>query len=265
MKEKNTEKETKQKSGYGVRPPLISFEGSINAIKDVANIGGESSSRDAFVTIFDNSTASTNFLYKLSALKKFGLITFDKSSYEFTDLARRIVKPDSLADEQRAIYEAFCQHETLVKIWENYKGKLLPQRDYVANWIENNLKIPAEFKSTWADYFIEAAKFAQIIIERGESGSSQVLFEPQIQQSIVNEEKPKDAPKEEKIVEKPVNTLTAIIESEHWGILNQRKISGNRKAIFAIPDELSQEDIETLRVILKGIDAGLDGLKKYEQ
>ena len=37
----------------------------------------------------------------------------------------------------------------------------------------------------------------------------------------------------------------------------------NREAFFAIPDELTQEDIDTLRVILKGIDTSLEGLKRH--
>jgi hypothetical protein len=44
-----------------------------------------------------------------------------------------------------------------------------------------------------------------------------------------------------------------------------KSISNNRKAIFAIPEDLTQQDIDSLRIVIKGIDVQLEGLKKNEK
>ena len=261
------DKEQKQRIGYGVRLPIISLEESINAIKQVSRIGGESGSLDAFVTVFDNSRSSSTFTYKLAVLKNYGLITFDKLYYQLTEAGKRIVTPESMADEYNTIYEALKANEILFKIWENYKGKLFPMREYVAHFIENKCGIPAELKQAWADYFIAAARFSRILVERGESGSLHLLYEPQVIQEESESIIPAVAIPQSSNLPSSSREKSALVESVdsmEWGSINKPKLSNGRTAIFAIPDELADQDIEKLRVIIKGIEAGLDGLKKQQ-
>lgn len=205
-------------------------------------------------------------------MKKFGLIAAQGDLYSLTDLGQRIVQPQSAENEAQAIFEAFCKYEILAKVWETYKGKLLPQTEYLANHFETNYGISAERKDLWPPYFIEAAKFAGLLHER-ETGSYQVLMgAPSGKKEPLEEplnvkpsmEPPKAESQLEALVRTPSLPNIGVTEGEHWGILSQRRISGNRKAVIAIPDELLQEDIDMLKQILKGIDMQLDGLKKYE-
>ena len=53
--------------------------------------------------------------------------------------------------------------------------------------------------------------------------------------------------------EKPQGVDT-FVESVQWGILNQPRLSGNRRAIIAIPNELTQEDIDRIKSLLKGVE-----------
>lgn len=265
MTSQKIDKETKKRIGYGVKLPLVSLQESVKAVKEAAQLGGESGSLDAFAKVFKNSRSSSTFYYKLSVLKNFGLINFDKLNYQLTDLGRRIVTPESMADEYKAIHEALCENEILAKVWENYKGKLLPAPEYVANFIEKSCEIPQNLKKQWADYFIAAAQFAQIIVERG--GSTHVLYEPQIMpinleetKSITETSQSSNLPS----VNREQVSFVDSVDSLEWGSINKPKLSNGRNAIFAIPDELSDQDIEKLKVILKGIEAGLDGLKKQE-
>jgi hypothetical protein len=191
-------------------------------------------------------------------------------SYELTSVGERIAQPQSSEDVDQAIFESFLKLDILKDTWENYRGKLLPQREYLANFIEKNLGIPQSLKLDWADYFISSAQHARLLKEReAGSGSYQVLNQPlpSVLKVMVSDiGKAGDTALVEPTQEvKPTLSDSLGIESQHWGILNQRKISGNRKAVIAIPDELTQQDIESLKTLLKNIEPMLDGLKKSEE
>lgn len=260
MNEQKSKNATKR-IGYKVRVPSMSFADAIQNIKLVSTLGGQEGSMDALSQVTGNSTSSSVFHQKIATLRSFGLITTDSGNYKLTPISMQIAQPDSQAAEQNGVFEALQAHELLNRILQNYKGKILPQKEFLANHIESSYGIPSKLKLGWANYFISAAKFVGILYER-ESGSFQVFAEPYPYRGSVS-----DAPQETTVEPQStqpqttqIKPMDSIIESSHWGILNQRKVSGNRKAIFAIPDDLSIADIEKIKMILKGIEASLDGL-----
>lgn len=264
----------KERIGYGVKVPYLSFEESVKITKEVCRLSGFDGSIDVLSKVTGNSTSSSSFVFKVRVLKGYGLLTVQDNSYSLTDIGKRVAKAESPQDEVQAIFEAFCKHDTLSKVWENYKGKILPQSEYLANHFETNYGIPANLKESWAQYFVEAAKYAGLLDTR-ESGSYQVRLQPTVEKKADIEhptngksstESPTRRPEThvESLTKNPSLPAIEVTEGEHWGILSQRRISGNRKAVIAIPDELLPEDIEMLKVILKGIDMQLDGLKKSE-
>lgn len=252
--------------GYGVKIPILSFGDTLRIVREVSRVGGLDGMFDALSQVTGNSLSSSSFQLKLGVLKNFGFITTQGSNYSLTEVGRRLAQPSSPDEESSAIFEAFRKLEVLSKVFDNYKGKILPQKDYLANYIEKNLNIPTQLKHGWADYFIDAAKVVSVLHER-EGGSYQVLSQPSKLQnpipsngegSVGQVVEPQESPPARAM--SPVSGL--LTTDYHWGILNQRRVSGNRKAIFAIPDELSTADIEALKLILKGIEASLDGLKE---
>ncbi|MGD1044592.1 MAG: hypothetical protein ABR936_04575 [Bacteroidota bacterium] len=268
MSGQNKQKEdgSKERVGYGVKIPPISFQEAIEIIKRVASSAGFQGDFDALSRVTGNTASSSTLLYKVYALKSFGLLTFQNKTYIITEIGQRISQPASIEEEITFVFEAFQKHEMLRKTWENYATKILPQPEYLANFFEKNFGIPQKLKLDWANYFTDAARYAGLLMDR-ETGGYQVLSNPSKADWLDAQGKLKVpdnsiSSKEKESKEKTPKSAFEFSE-EHWGILNQRKISGDRKAIFAIPDELTQEDIDMVRVILKGIDAGLEGLKKY--
>lgn len=259
------ESASKTTRSYGVRVPILSFQELIELLETIYRTAGEDSSLDALARIMGNTPSSSTFRMKLHVLRGFGLIARSESGYSFSELAKKIVQPQSAEERSHAIHDAFSQNEYLKAIWEKHKGKILPKPEFLANYILS-LSIPNELKASWANYFIEGAKFAGILSERGE-GMYQVLSEPlpsskaEAETKVTEVTPPPLLPPAKTQV---TNLGIEGVEGKHWGILNQRSISGGRKAIFAIPDELTQQDIDTLRFLLKSIDTGLDGLKKHE-
>jgi hypothetical protein len=261
------DKRQKERVAYGLKVPTLTFQEAIQIVKDTARLGGLAGSFDALGKTTGNSTSSSNFEYKVSALKSYGLLTIQNGDmYALTDIGKRIVQPQSPEEESAAIVEAFTTHTVLSRIWENYKGKVLPQKEYLANYIGKSLQVPNALSFQWAVYFYEAASFAKILDVR-ESGSVQVLSRPlnlRVFTAEITEpiEPPVIEPKPFPIPQSPQPQSFSSLDEEHWGLLNKKKISKDRRAIFAIPDELTQQDIDSLRIVIKGIDSMLDGLKK---
>jgi hypothetical protein len=260
------------KVSYGINVPWISFEESISIIKRLVPIGGLQGSQDALSHVMGNSLRSSSYVLKVRALRQFALIDIKEKDYNLSDLAQQIVQPDSEERSTQALFDSFNSHKILRRIWENYRGKILPKEEYLSNWISLNLNIPKDVANSWAKYFMSAARYLNLLHERPD-GAYQVLNQISFQKSDAIPEKDEDRQSNSNIspleLSKPIENLQKrsigeFVESEEWGILNQRKVSGNRKAIFAIPDELSEKDIELIKTILKGIEASLDGLRKSD-
>jgi hypothetical protein len=269
---KTNEPQPKDRIGYGVKIPTVSFEDAIRIIKEVARVGGMDGGFDALSTVTQNTVSSSTLLYKVYALKGFGLLTFQGKTYSLTELGRNIVQPESAEQEGRSIVESFSNHTILNKVWDNYKGKILPQREYLANYFEKNLEIPAKLKLGWADYFIAAAMFARLLHER-ESGSYQVLSTPISGIAAPNKEEQQKSPSKTtdqavgimpRQAKAPDSGYESHFEGLSGGLFYQKKISDNRKAMIYIPEDLTESDIVMIRAIIKSVDAGLEGLKRHE-
>lgn len=274
MTDKNNNNEnTKARIGYGVKIPTISFEEAIQITKIAGSKAGESNSIDVLSRITGNSSSSSTFSKKVAALRNFGLFEVDKSEYSLTEIGKQIATPESFEQQARAIIQAFLNQENLRKIWDAFKGKRLPQIEYLANAIVKILDVPAELKLSWAEYFVEAGKYTGLLEER-ETGSFQVLtgYTPVFKLEKEPDKKDNDVKKDSENEKQDTamslpknNTVDPLgIMEQSWGILNIKTISNNRKAIFAIPENLSEQDINSLKVFLQGIEVQLDGLKKFD-
>jgi len=253
----------------GLNIPLLSFEEVIELTKITYTKAGYNNSLDALSRITGNSSSSSTFIKKIQALRNFGVFYFDKSNYNLTEIGEKIAKPESFDEQAEAIVQAFLKQENLKKIWENFKGKRLPQEEFLENSIQKILGLPDELKQKWAEYFVEAGKYAGLLEER-DLGSYQVL-----QSYVKTINNPTKVADDIKITEhinvqienpesKPIKSDQNNLSNENFGINSTKIISENRKAYFMIPDQLTQQDIDALKVVLKGIELQIEGLKKFE-
>lgn len=267
-KPNDTRKPVVLRPHYGKKLPALSLEEAITIIKKVVSIGGISGSLDALAKVMDNSRSSSTFDQKLAALKKFGLVGSDKDNYNLTQIGSGIATPESPEQEQSAIQKAFSNLDFFNKIWENYKAKILPQRDFLANWIESNLKIPSDLKLQWADYFILAGKYARILDER-ESGAIHVLSG-----FALTSREPESKPVERVLPtngenEKPQEPIVARRaesqqDDDESGVRLQRILSNGKTAKIFIPENLSEFDIKVLQTLFEAAKNMLDGLIRLE-
>ncbi|MGA7159894.1 MAG: hypothetical protein WBZ48_02760 [Bacteroidota bacterium] len=215
--------QTKDRIGWGVKVPIISFQDAILFTKELCNMGGFDGTLDALSQVVGNTRSSSSFTAKLSALKNFFLLgTPDKESYSLTDLGRRIGSPTSSDDEKEAMVEALMKLDTIKTIFENYKGKVLPQREYLANAIVK-LGVPPLIKTQWADYFIEATNFVGLILAR-EGGGYQLMSSPIKYANAI--------PAQSQPVIEPVDT-SSLPPTQRAIELTQRKI--DEEAMLRVP------------------------------
>ena len=259
--------------GYGVKVPIISFEEAVGAIEKTGRQAGMDGTLDDLSKILGNTRTSSTFILKTRVLRSFDLISVSEENYHVTSIGQSIIQPISPGERERAKFQAFLNHEVLKSLFENYKGKLLPQREYLGNFIRTSLKIPDALRLEWADYFLKAAEYVGLLHHR-ENGALQVMAFPSVSGEITaavqgEENKPEQTTTKEGQAPRPIPSeedgLASVVSRVQWGILNQRTLSSNRRAIFAIPDELTDGDIQALRQIIKGIEAGLDGLRKIDE
>lgn len=221
--------------GYGVKPPIISLDEAVKIIKETYRKGGLINSLDTLATVMDNSVSSSTFNQKVSTLKNFGLISQIDDKYSITGLGQKVVTPNSTQQEADAIADAFKNIQTLFDIWNVFKDKTLPSIKELAKYIGEQTSIPENLTEDWADYFIQSAMFAGLLTDRE---NCEVLLEP-------------------------VLTLSSFDELK-WAIYQNRPLQNGKKVILAIPDELTESDIEHIRGMLKYIDNSLETLRKHE-
>ena len=116
---------TKNRIGYGVKIPPLTFEDVIELTKSAGTKAGDNNSLDVLSRLIGNSISSSNFIQKVATLKSYGVFAIDKSNYSLTTLGQRIAFPLSFEEQAKDIIEVFSKQENLKKIWDFYKGKLL--------------------------------------------------------------------------------------------------------------------------------------------
>lgn len=274
---------SKQRIGWGVKTPSVNFEILVALVKEVGLRSGEHGTLDDLSIISGNSASSSTFVKKLRDLKNFGLINIDNKNYTLTGLGKRIAHPTSVENEKQALFESFVLIDNIKKIWEFYKGKRLPQKEFLANAIVSIIHVPIELKLEWADYFINGAKVVGLLHEI-DSGSYQVLS------GISNKTNFSDQSKTDNIgvpskkedlngseTEKPISQRSApetiITKSdrvfaglqEDTGLRIQKPISGGKTVLILVPEGLTKHDVEKIKSLLKSVEAALEGLLVEEK
>ncbi len=93
-------------------------------------------------------------------------------------------------------------------------------------------------------------RFSRILVERANSGSLHGPYEPQVIQEESESIIPAVAIPQSSNLPSSSREKSALVESVdsmEWGSINKPKLSNGRTAIFAIADELADQDIEKLK------------------
>lgn len=170
MAKKKSSKSEKAKSTGSSNYPRHSLEKALRipiAILE-QNAGKETSDSEAARYIgVTNPTGP--FLLEVSSATKYGLLERPASKVLLpSELAKRIIRPQSPDDELKGLREAILNAPVISEVYKHYRGENLPDRKFFENTLVDNFKIPAEKITEFIEIFQESLEKAKLIETNGE-------------------------------------------------------------------------------------------------
>lgn len=114
--------------------------------------------------------------YKLevSSATKYGLLESPSAGrIAITELARRILRPQSESDELAGIREAVLNAPQISDVYKHYRGENLPDEKFLNNTICDTYKVPRDKVEEFTKIFIETLTDAKLLQTHG--GKTRVL------------------------------------------------------------------------------------------
>jgi len=203
-------KKPKTIPNFGKNPPHVSLENVIKYLDAAVKGGGTTGSFDDLTkAVNSTSIGSSAFLIRADTMKKFGVLRLDKAQKAYTIEPIGITITAGATPEQRqeAIRKVFLNNSVIKKIWDTFKGNIIPPKESLGINLASRLAedIPEELKEKWANYFYDGAEYAGFFDKRTNGNYLKAVDpNPETISSIRQE------PQEEE--EKKNNTNNAIVK-----------------------------------------------------
>jgi len=251
----------------GSLPPYIRLADAIGLAQKVYEQGGGQASYDLMSQLTGNSTSSSAFVKKIAALKAYGLLTEqEKGKVALSERGFAIAAPRSPEGAAAAKKDCFVQIEVFSRVYERHKGKLVPADEFLKNIIEQDCGIPRDLSDSWVSAFKEGARTADLLFDRGD-GKVQIMESPVISTPPPSES---TGPQLPDLQPRP----TAVQKTEEGlnlfsfggsGHNTRIEVSGQRYAVFSIPDKLTARDAQKIKSALSGLGAIIDSMVLEEE
>jgi hypothetical protein len=166
-----------ERAPRGAVPPALRLSEGAALAHKISDLAGGTASYDLFSQIIGNTKTSSSFARKVSALRQYGIIEDRDSVVVLSDLGNRIVTPRDESDDLLALKESMLRVETLNKMYERHRGRILPEDQFLNNLLVQDFKIPRDFSKSWVDHFNDAVLTAKLTIMRSD-GKTQLVEQP---------------------------------------------------------------------------------------
>lgn len=138
-----------------------------NAILD-QNGGKECSDKESAFYVgvsYNNGPYAT----EISSAIKYGLLERPAPKrIKITDLAKKILRPQTQDDELKGYREAVLKAPVISDVYKHYRGENLPDRKFFDNALTDTFKVPEEKHSEFTDVFTESLTVAKLIEKNGD-------------------------------------------------------------------------------------------------
>jgi hypothetical protein len=109
------------------------------------------------------------FKVEISSASKFGLLERPEiGQIQPTDLAKKILRPQSPADEIEGYREAVLNAPEISDVYKHYRGENLPDDQFFKNTVVETYKVPAENFLEFKQIFVDSLESAQLLNRHGE-------------------------------------------------------------------------------------------------
>jgi len=242
----------------GSFPPYLTLGQAFELVEKIYEHAGGTASLDILSRITDNSTSSSSFIKKVNALKSYGLVTEENKTISLSDIGLALAAPKSSEAQALAKKQALLLLPVFSRIFEKHKGKLLPADEFIKNIVEQECKISRDISDRWVSAFKEALKAANLLHARGD-GKYQIMESPQLGPAPPAGNGYKQATEtqvQEETPRKEENPRPTIISGHSTRIA----LSGERYAVFSIPDMLTEKDRQKIKSALTGLQSIIDSM-----
>lgn len=106
---------------------------------------------------------------EISSSIKFGLLErTEPKKIKPTELAKKIIRPQTADDELTGYREAVLMAPVIGSVYKHYRGENLPDRKFFENALTETFKVPEEKYSEFIDIFNESLTAAKLIEKNGD-------------------------------------------------------------------------------------------------
>lgn len=237
--------------------PAVTILECLEFIKKIDSLGGKIVSYVSILSIMGLASPSTrSFLSRISASKQYGFIVTGGSTVQLTDLAKRIIYPSAIGEDQKLLKEAFGNPPLYAKLIERFQNKALPAKDQLANILMNDYRIIKQVKDNAADCFIESASYLGLLkndilcMDEENYGASH-------EYNNRNEENPQNVNSNESVT--PSKKVDSMSED---GYNFEIPTLGKKTARFYIPSGVTEKDLDYIKLYIENmLPIFLDNLK----
>lgn len=149
--------------------PYFNLEQSIKVASTILLNGGGTCTPDQLAHFLGYSAVRNGtYMTRVSSARLFGLISSQGNSIVITDRARAIVSPIMPEDAGKAKIEAFLGIELYRKVYEEFRGRMLPPETGLKNLFESNFQIVKDRVGPAVRVFYESAEQAGLFSQSGD-------------------------------------------------------------------------------------------------
>jgi hypothetical protein len=131
------------------------------------NAGKACTTREA--AAFSGISYNGPFNVEISSAKKYGLIEQPEAGkVQPTDLAKKILKPQSPNDAIEGYRQAILNAPDIAEVYQHYRGENLPDDVFLKNTLVDTYKIPDESFVEFKQIFVTSLETAKLIERHGE-------------------------------------------------------------------------------------------------
>lgn len=130
---------------------------------------GKETTEDEAARFLGLSTSKGPFSLEISSSLKYGFLERPSPrQVKPTELAKRIIRPQSSNDELLGLREAILKAPIINDVYKHYRGENIPDKKFFENALIDTFKIPKEKVSEFIDIFIETLTTAKLIEKTGD-------------------------------------------------------------------------------------------------
>ena len=126
----------------GIAFPAYALSDSIDVAHAIHNKGGGYATREQTAAFLEyKSTSNGAYLSRVGAAKLFGLLVEENKTIRLKPLAIKILMPESDEERQSALIEAFFTVPLFKAVYDEYRGKDLPEGLGLRNALRNKFQV----------------------------------------------------------------------------------------------------------------------------